>query len=1534
MARARAIDTRLEKLIPSTDELFVTGILTKEEIQQLVKDRTFHEYKLVARPLLLLDVKNAINFELALEKKIAAYCAEFNRQAALEASGTDENGKKKAKSGAPVKKLQLKHRWAVQERIEQIYRIGLRHLFTQRKTASLLQLKRKATLTTAPLTGQSSSNSNKDAATTEDGKKAGGLKKVKDASDPIDDYELLRRECVSQLKAFSRQISLSKLYAEWLTRAPQDSFLWSEAALFEATNGRNDEARAIIQQALATLRQSSSSSAAAASSTTAPAGSSSAMGAIRLAGKDFVRQRASEESKEVWGTALVIEILFAKRLLEGAIETAVRAKDGTPAESLKGENAALAAIVLDLALCEAIVSDAAQPAEEGHMPFLCPDLGLYLYGVAVCHQFTAGLCRSILLQTLAVATNYTASAAPSAPALGGVTATAGYSPLSALLTELFLTDVRFTATNCVAAEQFIAEKTLADLALLEGKADGDVLRREWVVRHLHRKHRVVPVREKKEKVLSSVGAALTLIVALQTAEKAMKKGGLLSKAQIEDIVAFVRNSSEDEDEEESDNAKENAAAVTSLFTSLLRTIVASAAAGTSNNKGSAALSSLAALRCSLSDAVLELMSLSADLSPIHLDSAQDALRAFESSVKAAKAEEKAQKEKAAAKRKARGGADAEGDDAEAAANANDDAVAAELADPAAFVATASSNIFLFSQAESSAILRIVLLLEKAQQAAGATGKKRALALVGAIEGALANAADVNGQKAVVATSGKKKSAPSASVAAASKQEAAATLQLFRELCVAAALLTPYASDVAAAKAAKRAAAGKKAGAKKEGGEEASGKDLSAEDAAIERANRRIVIKVGTNGAQLLKSFAEVAFANANAAGATASVISQQSVDLATAAGAINDKKKTGGAASAEDAAIDAAFEEDVSPIADQQLESNNNAAAASSDAANAAFARNELWWADASSTSTGGLLAILDTKFLSVRMTPADLVAFLSVAQPAASSAASSAASAAGLDISTREEVAIHVARVLTLIDNEATLSSAAADNTIPKLAAAIQQLVCTPQQKSAASSASAGAYLPYDPSLWRLFGALQHTLSARIRALAIAVAQEEATTAAPKQQSHLTSSSAIGKKTTRAGADSSSDSDSDDEDKKAAPKKKLRIGNNGAAASSATAAASVFASPAATAAAATSVISQREELSAILAAINATLANVSATADAEKKLSPATAHTGLVALARRLFHVSLQIVAGGSSHASLPTADLRVERLKGILALTTVETIRELEAAVDSGADSSVPSSALTFNAPAIFLDAQVLRLQQLFAATAASSSASAHVVHGLLSQLTRIHNLLLPPIRILDLVNSKDALGHGYSTPVTRALLRNVLIPAFGAAFVAAGNVEQSNAGAKSLGLSVAAEKALHSLLSQLTSLYIVEVKESGKFGNGIRNSTQYAVVQKKEVSDHIAQNRPEVFLPFFFPASATDGGFAATGASSSSGAASAAVTKSNITNAQVNDWLLALVFEQQYTRNLSEARATHARAVQTVEAPQTFLAAVAAGSLPALF
>ncbi|CUG89921.1 U3 small nucleolar RNA-associated protein 6, putative [Bodo saltans] len=176
MSRSRAIDTRLEKLVPSVEELLVAGVFTRPEIKEINRKRTDCEYRLVAKPLLLLDVRLSIALEMGIEEKITEYCA--------------------------ASKVVLKHRWAVQERIEQIYKIGLKHLHHP------------------------------------------------------DEYESLRKEFVKFLTKYKRASSLSQHYADLVIKNPLKAPFWVEAALWQSEVGEIDNARTSVQHAISLLPNS------------------------------------------------------------------------------------------------------------------------------------------------------------------------------------------------------------------------------------------------------------------------------------------------------------------------------------------------------------------------------------------------------------------------------------------------------------------------------------------------------------------------------------------------------------------------------------------------------------------------------------------------------------------------------------------------------------------------------------------------------------------------------------------------------------------------------------------------------------------------------------------------------------------------------------------------------------------------------------------------------------------------------------------------------------------------------------------------------------------------------------------------------------------------------------------------------------------------------------------------------------------------------------------------------------------------------
>ena len=171
-ARSRAIESRLERLAPSLEELYVAGIVTLEERNSVARTRMMHEYKLVARPLLANDVKRAIDFEQTLEDKIAAF--------------TSGN------------KVQLKHRWAVLDRIESIFIIAVGRLREGERRA-------------------------------------------------------LEDDFLAFLRRVGRNDALSRYLAERVSKFPQEPRYWCLAAEWDNELGNSDHARATIQRAVELL---------------------------------------------------------------------------------------------------------------------------------------------------------------------------------------------------------------------------------------------------------------------------------------------------------------------------------------------------------------------------------------------------------------------------------------------------------------------------------------------------------------------------------------------------------------------------------------------------------------------------------------------------------------------------------------------------------------------------------------------------------------------------------------------------------------------------------------------------------------------------------------------------------------------------------------------------------------------------------------------------------------------------------------------------------------------------------------------------------------------------------------------------------------------------------------------------------------------------------------------------------------------------------------------------------------------------------
>lgn len=171
-ARARAIQSRLERLAPAVEELFVAGIVTAEEKRDIARTRQTHEYKLVARPLLMTDVCRAIDFELALDAKVASYSTR--------------------------NKMQLKHRWAMLDRVESLYIISIPRLEGAEQRA-------------------------------------------------------LEQDFIAFLRKYSRHSALSRYFAEALTKHPREWRYWCMAAEWEAEQGNVDLARTTAQRGVELL---------------------------------------------------------------------------------------------------------------------------------------------------------------------------------------------------------------------------------------------------------------------------------------------------------------------------------------------------------------------------------------------------------------------------------------------------------------------------------------------------------------------------------------------------------------------------------------------------------------------------------------------------------------------------------------------------------------------------------------------------------------------------------------------------------------------------------------------------------------------------------------------------------------------------------------------------------------------------------------------------------------------------------------------------------------------------------------------------------------------------------------------------------------------------------------------------------------------------------------------------------------------------------------------------------------------------------
>ncbi|CCW69405.1 unnamed protein product [Phytomonas sp. Hart1] len=271
MARVHAIETRIEKLSPSIDEYFTCGFLNRDELREVVRQRRHWEYRLVAKPLLLIDVQDAVRYELDLEQRLQVYCEST--------------------------KVELKHRWIIMERIEYIYRVGLKHI------------KKKS------------------------------------------EWEFIRKEFVTFLKRHHRHGSLSKLYGELMIKYLTRSDLWVEAALWEAVGLNNvHNARSIIQQALLTMTTDP---------TVWTAGLKVELHFVNHSLKRFIEEYTGEKlmkkaRKEpshspLKGSADVGEEMNPDKKAEPRISAQMRAEDEHLSE-----------IVLDLELCKVIVGEALQ----------------------------------------------------------------------------------------------------------------------------------------------------------------------------------------------------------------------------------------------------------------------------------------------------------------------------------------------------------------------------------------------------------------------------------------------------------------------------------------------------------------------------------------------------------------------------------------------------------------------------------------------------------------------------------------------------------------------------------------------------------------------------------------------------------------------------------------------------------------------------------------------------------------------------------------------------------------------------------------------------------------------------------------------------------------------------------------------------------------------------------------------------------------------------------------------------------------------
>ncbi|CCW62054.1 unnamed protein product [Phytomonas sp. EM1] len=271
MARVHAIETRIEKLNPSIDEYFTSGFLNRDELRKVVRQRRHWEYRLVAKPLLLLDVRDAVRYELDLEQRLRAYCEST--------------------------KVELKHRWAILERIEYIYRVGLKHL------------KKKS------------------------------------------EWESIRKEFITFLKHQHRHGSLSKLYAELMIKYPTRSDLWVEAALWEAMGLNNvHNARSIIQRALLTMT---------ADPVVWTAGLRIELHfisrSLRRFIEEYVDQKQSKKFRKEISHSSVTDVGGTGGQMNHDKGTELRISD-----QMRAEDEHLSKIVLDLELCKVVVDEALQ----------------------------------------------------------------------------------------------------------------------------------------------------------------------------------------------------------------------------------------------------------------------------------------------------------------------------------------------------------------------------------------------------------------------------------------------------------------------------------------------------------------------------------------------------------------------------------------------------------------------------------------------------------------------------------------------------------------------------------------------------------------------------------------------------------------------------------------------------------------------------------------------------------------------------------------------------------------------------------------------------------------------------------------------------------------------------------------------------------------------------------------------------------------------------------------------------------------------